>query len=142
MKRSSIPLTLALSVALLLGFSVIPANAQWFGNSPGSRADARSASITASNFATQQGNLRSQINSAVSRGSIPPGEAAQLTSQLDQANAMSQNALASGNMTNDLANAVLGIFSNVGNALSGATAMPWGSNANFYANPYGGYAPY
>lgn len=141
---------------VMLGFTANPALAQWFGNSPNSVADSKAAALTSSNFSTTQNSLRSQINTAVVTGKIAPGTASALTSQLDQAQAMTQNALASGNLTNNAANSIMAVFTNVGNSLT-STQVAWpnqyfNQNANFYqnglypnnfyGNPYNNTNPY
>jgi len=134
-----------IAVAALLGVTAVPANAQniWdlvrgASGSRSSTGNAQVQSVMSSNFSTRQQQLRSQIASSVSSGTMHPNSASALTAQLDQINSMTA-AYAGGGFTNSEAQQIVDAFTNVTNQVNASTTT-YSSYPNTY--PYGTSYPY
>jgi hypothetical protein len=131
MKTSRTLAVASLGLALI-GLYTLPVEARSaFGN-------AQVQSITQSNFATRQAQLRSEINTKVSSGQLSTAAAASLLGQLDQINAQVQSDLASvGAIDNVEANRIVAMFGSVTDQLNSSTvSSPYNPYINTYANPY------
>lgn len=133
MKRVNKLAAIALGCATV-GLLSIPAEARNpYGNS-------QVQAVVQSNFATRQAQLRAEISTKVSNGTLNPSTAASLLGQLDSINAETQNALfAGGGISNDEANRIVSMFGDVTNQLNANTSSS--TAFGMFGNPYGYLSP-
>lgn len=115
-------------VAMALSFAAVAPITQ-----PAQARGVNVQAIVQSNFATRQAQLRSQISSAVNSGQLSPNIASGLLSELDSINAQEQQDLMRGGISNDEANRMNNMFTDVTQRLD--ASLQYASNP--YTNPYG-----